>query len=140
VHVCGHQDRKVKDSNRRLASLNCQMDALAKQYWVFLFKRLPSLAIPHLPIYNKGWTLWDGPTKITSPRRPTLCGLIMDPVAQMWRVCHKRFPLEAKEAIDWKACSEGMPALKTQPSALDYKACLGQLWSGHHAREMEVPG
>jgi len=130
----------VKDSNRRLASLNCQMDALAKQYWVFLFKRLPSLAIPHLPIYNKGWTLWDGPTKITSPRRPTLCGLIMDPVAQMWRVCHKRFPLEAKEAIDWKACSEGMPALKTQPSVLDYKACLGQLWSGHHAREMEVPG
>jgi len=36
----------------------------------------------------------------------------MDHVTQMWWVRHKRFPLEAKETIDWKACSEGMPALK----------------------------
>ena len=88
------------------------MDALTKQHWVFLFKRLPSLASPHLPIHNEGWTLWDRPTKITSPSRPTLCGLIMDPVTQMWWVRHKRFPLVAKETVDWKACSEGMPALK----------------------------
>jgi len=36
----------------------------------------------------------------------------MDPVTQMWWVHHKRFPLQAKETIDWKACLEGMPALK----------------------------
>jgi len=30
-----------------------------------------------------------------------------------WGVRHKLFPLEAKETIDWKACSEGMPALKS---------------------------
>ena len=54
VHVYGHQDCKVKDSHRRLASLNCQMDALAKQCWAFLFKHLPSLAFPHLPIHNEG--------------------------------------------------------------------------------------
>jgi len=112
VHVYGHQDRKVKDSHCRLASLNCQMDALAKQYWAYLFKRLPSLASPHLSIHNEGWTLWSGPSKITPPSRPTLCGLIMDPVTQMWWARHKRFPLEAKETIDWKACLEGMPALK----------------------------
>ena len=112
VHVYGHQDRKVKDSHRRLASLNCQMDALAKQYWAYLFKRLPSLESPHLPIHNEGWTLWNGSAKITSPSRPILYGLIMDPVTQMWWVRHKRFPLEAKETIDWKACSEGMAALK----------------------------
>jgi len=27
-------------------------------------------------------------------------------------VRHKGFPLEAKETIDWKACLDGMPALK----------------------------
>jgi len=112
VHVYGHQGRKVKDSHRCLASLNCQMDALVKQCSAFLFKRLPSLASPHLPIHNEGWTLWGGPSKITSPSRPTLYGLIMDPVTQIGWVRHKRFPLEAKETIDWKACSEGMPALK----------------------------
>jgi len=57
VHVHGHQDHKVKDSHCHLASLNCQMDALAKQHWAYLFKRLPSLASPHLPIHNEGWTL-----------------------------------------------------------------------------------
>jgi len=87
------------------------MDALAKQYWAFLFKRLPPLASPHLHIYNEGWTLWDGLTKITSPSRPTLYGLIMDPITQMWWVSNNRFLLEAKETINWKACLEGMSAL-----------------------------
>jgi len=104
--------KKVTDSHCRLASLNCQMDALAKHHWAFLFKSLPSLESPHLPIHNEGWTLWDGPTKITSPSRNALHGLIMDPVTQIWWVHHKRFPVEAKNTVDWKACSEGMPALK----------------------------
>jgi len=84
VHVYGHQDRKVKDPHCRLVSLNCQMDVLAKQYWAFLFKRLPSLAYSHLSIHNEGWSLWNGPSKITSPSQPTLYGLIMDPVTKMW--------------------------------------------------------
>jgi len=88
------------------------MHALAKQCWAFLFMRLSLLASPCLPIHNEDWTLWDGPTKITSPIRPALCGLVMDPVTQMWWVHHKRFPLEAKETVNWNACSEGMSALK----------------------------
>jgi len=88
------------------------MDALVKQHCAFLFNRHPSLASPHLPIYNEGWTLWDGPSKIPSLNRPTLYGLIMDPVTQTWWVRHKHFPLEAKETIDWEACSEDMLALK----------------------------
>ena len=112
VHVYGHQDRKVKDSHRRLSSLNYQMDSLAKQYWAFLFNQLPSLESPHLPIHNEGWTIWNNGSKVSSPSRANLYGLIMDPVTQMWWVRHNRFPLEAKDSIDWEACSEGVPALK----------------------------
>jgi len=88
------------------------MDASAKQHWAYLFKCLPCLESPHLSIHNEGWTLWNGASKIISPSRPNLYGLIMDPVTQMWWVRHKRFPLEAKETIDWKACLDGMPVLK----------------------------
>jgi len=88
------------------------MDVLAKQHPAFLFNQLPLLDSPHLPIHNEGWTLWNGPSKTLPPSWPIPCGLIMDPVTKMWWVCHKCFPLEAKDAIDWKACSDGMPALK----------------------------
>ena len=112
VHVYGHQDKKVKDSHRRLSDLNCQMDALAKQYWAFLFHRLPTLEAPHLPIHNEGWTVWNGNVKVSSPNKAALYGLIMDPITQMWWVRHDRFPLAAKDTIDWQACAEGVPALK----------------------------
>jgi len=112
VQVYGHQDGKVKDSHHCLASLNCQMDALAKQCLAFLFNHLPTLESPHLPIHNEGWTLWHGSSIITHPSRPTLHGLIMDRFTQMQWVRHRCFPLEAKDAINWKACLEGMPALK----------------------------
>ena len=58
VHVYGHQDKKIKDSHRRLSNLNCQMDALAKQYWAHLFHLLPPGETPHIPIYNEGWSIW----------------------------------------------------------------------------------
>jgi hypothetical protein len=88
------------------------MDALAKQYWAFLFNQVPSLEAPHLPIHNDGWTIWEGTSKVASPSRATLYGLIMDPITQMYWVRHNRFPLEAKSTIDWQACADGFPALK----------------------------
>jgi len=39
-HVYGHQDRKAKDSHRRLAALNCEMDALAKQHWARIYAKV----------------------------------------------------------------------------------------------------
>jgi len=139
VHVYGHQDCKVKDSHRRLASLNCQMDALAKQHWAFLFKRLPSLASPYLPIHNEGWTLWNGPSKIPP-----------QPAHLVWPhhgPCHpnvvgapQTFPLGSKGNYRLEGLLGRHTGVETQPPTLDHKACLSQLWCGHHACEMEAPG
>jgi len=76
-----------------------------------LWRLLQESPVTWQPVHVYGHQDRNGPSKITSPSRPTLCGLIMDPVTQMWWVRHKRLPLEAEDTIDWKACSEGMPAL-----------------------------
>jgi hypothetical protein len=112
VHVYGHQDRKIKDAHRRLASLNCQMDALAKQFWSHLFLTLEDHVAAPMPIHNEGWSLWDANSKIASPSKKHLYGLLTNPSTQMWWVRHGRFPLEALPLIDWDTNAQGMKMLK----------------------------
>jgi len=84
VHVHGHQDRKVKDSHRRLSALNCEMDSRAKLFYRHLSAVLPTLEAPQLPIHNEGWTVWSGDIKLPSPSRDCLYAAIQDPVTQLY--------------------------------------------------------
>ena len=111
-HVYGHQDKKIKDSNRRLAALNCEMDSLAKQHWARVFREVQFDPAPHIPIHNEGWTIWDGTTKLTSPSRNALYDQITDPITQSWWVWHKRITAGAQSHIDWENCATSIPCLK----------------------------
>lgn len=112
VHVHGHQDRKIRDSHRRLAELNCEMDARAKLFYRHLRLCMPISDAPQIPIYNEGWTVWSGETKLPSPSRVCLYEAIQDPITQLYWVRHQRFSHDARAAIDWDVTAAGMKALQ----------------------------
>ena len=112
VHVHGHQDRKVRDAHRRLALLNCEMDARAKLFYRHLRALLPTMEAPQIPIHNEGWTVWSGDLKLPSPSRECLYEAIQDPVTQLYWIRHQRFSFDARLAIDWETCAAGMKALQ----------------------------
>jgi len=87
-HVYGHQDRKAKDSHRRLAALNCKMDTLAKQHWARIYAKVQLTPAPHILIHNEGWTIWNGTDKVVAPSRNALHSLLADKPTQMWWVRH----------------------------------------------------
>jgi len=111
-HVYGHQDCKAKDSHRRLAALNCEMDALAKQHWARIYAKVQLTPAPHIPIHNEGWTIWSGTDKVVAPSQNTLHSLLADQPTQMWWVRHNCISEAAKDVTDWETCSTGMTALK----------------------------
>jgi len=112
VHVHGHQDRKVKDSHRRLSALNCEMNAQAKLFYWHFSSVLPTLEAPQLPIHNEGWTVWSGDIKLPSPSRECVYAAIQDPITELYWIRHKRFSFDARLAIDWDTCAAGMQALQ----------------------------
>jgi len=111
-HVYVHQDHKAKDSHRRLAALNCEMDALAKQHWAHIHAKVQLTPAPHISIRNEGWTMWSGTDKVVAPSRNALHSLLADQPTQMWWVRHNRISETAKDLVDWETCSTGMKALK----------------------------
>jgi len=111
-HVYGHQDRKAKDSHRCLATLNCAMDALAKQHWAHIYAKVHLTPAPHILIHNEGWTIWSGTDKVVAPSCNALHSLLADQPTQMWWVRHNHISETAKYLVDWETCSTGMKALK----------------------------
>ena len=102
----------MKDSNHRLAALNCEMDALAKRHWAYIYARTQLTPAPHTPIHNEGWTLWNGPVKVVSPSSNALYAIITDPTTKDWWVRHNRLTQTALDSIDWVTCASGMTSLK----------------------------
>jgi len=86
VHLHGHQDRKVKESHRRLSALNCEIDARAKLFYWHLSTVLSTLEAPQLPVHNEGWTVWSGDIKLPSPSRECLYAAIQDPITQLYSI------------------------------------------------------
>jgi len=111
-HVYGHQDRKTKDSHCRLATLNCEMDTLAKQHWAHIYAKVQLTPAPHILIHNEGWTIWNGTDKVVAPSRNALHSLLANQPTQMWWVHHNHISEPAKDLVDWETCYTGMKALK----------------------------
>ena len=70
-HVKGHQDDHLMYFQlNRFGRLNVDMDKRAKQYWqeIALHDRHSGIPQPaSSPIFQEGWQLWQGNTKITQP-------------------------------------------------------------------------
>ena len=115
--------RRRPGPQTRLEAMNCEMDNLAKAFWHELQVTGHSMQAPILTDPTT-WSLWHGPTKLNSPNSSVLYDVIMTPkVKDYWTSAHKqghnphriippRFPRDALDVIDWKACERAMKQLR----------------------------
>ncbi len=112
-HVLGHQDSKRRHQPlTHLELLNIYMDKRAKAYWSHVLTSHPSFpTVPQHAVYNEGWQLWAGDTKVTQPSSDALYSLILSPRTKRWWVRHKHLKAEAFDDVDWDATEELMHKL-----------------------------
>jgi hypothetical protein len=110
--VDGHKD-KITSHLTLQEQLNVRMDTLAKAYWRFLANKLETYETDYaIPIYEEGWQLWQGSTKIRDTSKNHLYSIIQDPITVNFWIRHKRFPSEASHLIDWTSSGQAIRSMK----------------------------
>ena len=119
-HVKGHQDDFVGPLDR-WATLNVEMDMLAKAHWA----RSVTLGRSSSSIHCEPWSVWYQQVKLVSPIRDTIYEIIHGPPLDAYWLSRKRFLLASLPFYDWEALEDA-----TRPLPLTRRLWLTKHLSG----------
>ena len=111
-HVLGHQDDPgVVTVLDRWATLNCEMDGLAKLQWVWAYSMQLNCEIVQ-QVEGEPWSIWLGGQKISSNLADTVCKAIQ---GRMILACwnrRKSFGQGCTSQVDWPVTEAMMKEVK----------------------------
>ena len=105
-HVYGHQDDFVGPLDR-WATLNVEMDGLAKEHWA----RSVALGRPSSRIHAEPWSVWFQDTKLVSPIREKIYELVHGPPLEEYWISRQRFKSDIYSLYDWEALDDAIRPL-----------------------------
>ena len=103
-HVKGHQDDFAGPLDR-WATLNVEMDSLAKAYWL---KARDNSLIPNESIRYEPWSIWHNERKFIAPIRSALYAHIHNPLMDEYWQSRDRYKEDNQHTWDWEALKNAM--------------------------------
>jgi hypothetical protein len=103
-HVKGHQDDYAGPLDR-WASLNVEMDSLAKAHWL---QATEGEYVPVQAIKNEPWSVWASEVKFIHPLKQDIYSHVHNPIVDEYWYSRDRYQPETQSQWDWQALAAAM--------------------------------